>query len=498
MNTRPVRRGRAAISLPLALVLVTFAGLILAMFGCDRKVGDEKPSAAIEAEAVEVAPAPADQLVTFEMALYLLSPAKQDLPKQLADARAAKFSDIAEADPAHKPDGPVVRARVAPLDQYAPPGPDVLRFAGHGLTPAHLKKLADPAAAWVLDFACPPADALRTVRRAGELMLHLARNNDAVIWDELTREVFAPDALEKQRLQGWDEGAAGRAAAGSGPDAAPASPGIPDVSRHVTVHYYTLTEGRPPRAITLGMAKFGCPDVVMQEVPRADSRSAGGLMNLVCQTLVERGVPPESTKPRAFKVDLEALKHREVKTSALAAQKPGGSRAALLTVRPAKPEEGDPDNRLLELTFDRQRGKTAIERQAAFLVAFSGAEDKISMARDNDAELNAARDRARAEIQSTKKPQFRRGLPGGEVLMVKAPFKTDDNSVEWMWVEVLTWDADGTIHGTLQNQPAKVAALHPGSEVTVLESDLFDYIHRKSDGTTEGNETGKILAKQGE
>jgi uncharacterized protein YegJ (DUF2314 family) len=498
MNTRLVRRGRAAVSLPIALVLVTLAGLILATSGCDRKVGDEKPSAATEAEAVAVAPAPADQLVTFEMALYLLSPAKQDLSKQLADARAAKFSDLAEADPSHKPDGPVVRARVAPLDQYAPPGAEVLRFAGHGLTPEHLKKLADPAAAWVLDFACPPADALRTVRRAGALMLHLAQNNDAVIWDELTREVFSADAWQKLRLEGWDDGAADQAAGGGGAEASTASPGIPDVSRHVTIHYYTLTEGRPPRAITLGMAKFGCPDVVLQEVPRVDSRSAAGLMNLVCQTLVERGVPPESTKPRAFKVDVGALKHREVKASTLAGQKAGGSHAGLLTVRPAKREEGDPDNRLLELTFDRQRGKTPMERQAAFLVAFFGGEDKISQARHDDAELNAARDRARAEIVSKKKPQFRKGLPGGEVLLVKAPFKTDDHSVEWMWVEVLTWDANGRIHGTLQNQPAKVAALHPGSEVTVRESELFDYIHRKADGTTEGNETGKILAKQEE
>ena len=47
------------------------------------------------------------------------------------------------------------------------------------------------------------------VNDAGELMLHLARNNDAVIWDELTREVFAPDAWQKQRLEGWDNSAAG-------------------------------------------------------------------------------------------------------------------------------------------------------------------------------------------------------------------------------------------------------------------------------------------------
>ena len=463
-----------------------FALVTLALFarGCDRRSGDAAQTVESEAEATAVAP-PSNEPVRFEMALYLLSPPARDLQTQARDARAKDFTDIAEAAPDKNFEGPVLRTRVAPLDQYAPPDAEALRYKGRGFIPALAERLAKAYAAWVFDFACPPGDSQRTVRRAGELMLHLARNNDAVIWDELTREVFSPEAWQKQRVDGWDEGPA------AGPLA------IPDVSRHVTIHYYTSTDGRPPRAITLGMAKFGCPDVVMQEVPRSDSSSAADLINLVCQTLVERGVPPQSDKPRPFKLDIDALRHREVKKAVSDRMSGGASRTAMVTIRPAKRDEGDPDNRLIEITFDRHPGRTPIERQAAFLGKFFGAQDQVSYVPDYDAALLAARDRARKILLTEKKPAFRNGQPLGEMLLVKAPFATDDGGQEWMWVEVLEWHADGRIGGVLQNRPARIAALRAGAEVTVQEADLFDYMLRRANGPQEGNETGRILEKQG-
>jgi hypothetical protein len=43
-----------------------------------------------------------------------------------------------------------------------------------------------------------------------------------------------------------------------------------------------------------------------------------------------------------------------------------------------------------------------------------------------------------------------------------------------------------------------VKGLKPGSPVTVNESDVFDYIWIKPDGSREGNETGKILLEKAE
>src|SRR5687768_13495986 len=96
-------------------LLSAFITLALSAPGCDRRSGEEARTRESEAEAVAVAP-PSDEPVTFEMALYLLSPAKQDLHTQISDALAKEFADIAEAAPDKKLDGPVLRTRVAPLD----------------------------------------------------------------------------------------------------------------------------------------------------------------------------------------------------------------------------------------------------------------------------------------------------------------------------------------------------------------------------------------------
>jgi hypothetical protein len=56
--------------------------------------------------------------------------------------------------------------------------------------------------------------------------------------------------------------------------------------------------------------------------------------------------------------------------------------------------------------------------------------------------------------------------------------------------------------GPLATEPAifeyavyLIEPLKAGSEVTIRVSDIFDYIHRLPDGTSEGNETGALIQK---
>ena len=75
--------------------------------------------------------------------------------------------------------------------------------------------------------------------------------------------------------------------------------------------------------------------------------------------------------------------------------------------------------------------------------------------------------------------------------MVKKPFETA-NGNEWMWIEVTQWEGE-QMTGVLQNDPYEIPDLKAGAVVIFSESEVFDYILYKPDGTTEGNETGKIL-----
>ena len=67
---------------------------------------------------------------------------------------------------------------------------------------------------------------------------------------------------------------------------------------------------------------------------------------------------------------------------------------------------------------------------------------------------------------------------------------------KFMWVEVVRWSANGDLRGMLMSEPRSVRALRAGQEVTIAESDFYDYLRSYAEGTTEGSETGKILQQR--
>jgi len=156
-------------------------------------------------------------------------------------------------------------------------------------------------------------------------------------------------------------------------------------------------------------------------------------------------------------------------------------------------QEGDADNRLVRIAFDRQDGPDEHSRQSALSAALFGSEDRVSQIR-HDAKLLAARDAARAKLPALR-DTFNRGLAPGEYIDVKAPFATDGGGREWMWVEVRAWHGD-RIEGTLQNEPDDVKRLRVGQDVVVSQAELFDYLFRHADGRVEGNTTGAAIAEQ--
>jgi len=110
----------------------------------------------------------------------------------------------------------------------------------------------------------------------------------------------------------------------------------------------------------------------------------------------------------------------------------------------------------------------------------------------HDEAVLAASRRARDRLRGTLKPRFIAGLPQGERLMVKAPFKTPAGGLEWMWVRIARWDGP-RIHGVLENDPVHVRNLRAGAHVEVREDDVLDYILFRDDGSKEGNETAELL-----
>src|SRR6185436_6357655 len=104
--------------------------------------------------------------------------------------------------------------------------------------------------------------------------------------------------------------------------------------------------GELQRAVTLGMAKFGLPDVVVESFTASLSNSMASLVDLVCQTLLERG---RLESPGRLTLDVDGLADTDLKKTLIQSMRPNAQRKAEIRVAVGKRAEGDPENRLIEI-----------------------------------------------------------------------------------------------------------------------------------------------------
>ncbi len=414
-------------------------------------------------------PVPAGELLgegfVFEAAVYHFAPPPANVKDEAKAVFAAASIAVGETAFTIVPKVPTAVILSPPVSELPPPSLDFLRHSARGLDDAAKEALQHPAAVTALRISGPAAKAVPSYRAALRALLAIEKAGPGAILDDETRETFSREKLTA------------RAEAFSGP--------VPVIREHVVVHVYK--SGSLLRAVSLGMRKLGLPDMAVSEVSHSNSEAMVSLMTYALQSFAEHPALPEAGK---LALDIPSLAGDPKRDEfAGGASRPGTGKGTLHLVQ-AKPEEGDADNRLIGLDFPGPE-KSLHERQAKALATILGSgEGPMVMARPDDAELERARERARAKVM-TLKPRWRDG-PDVEGLLVKGPFRTSSGGVEWMWVEVTRWRGK-TLDGILQNEPFDVPKLKPGARVTVDEGEIFDFIHRLPDGGVEGNETSRIL-----
>lgn len=309
---------------------------------------------------------------------------------------------------------------------------------------------------------------LKRLRAFEALTLQMAKRHGGAVWDESTHEILTAEAWEALRVSSW-EGE------------------LCDAATHVRIRQYAASPDRF-RAMTYGMSVMGLPDLVIDDVPPPHSDQAALLIEAAAQTMVEGA---ELTRTGQLEIDLAAIKHGAAKRGLLeGATKPG---RLVIKLKVAKKEAGDPEGRLYAFDVSSFPGATAGEQLGSALsTLFGPVSDEPVMRSGDDKELAEAAKRVQAKVPDLA-ARARKGIPPGEVLLVKAPFDTDDDSVEWMWIDVTAWDK-GTVRGHLANRPTRIKGLMSGAKVEVPEAKIADYLWKKADGTSEGGESIKILA----
>lgn len=413
-----------------------------------------------------------DERVGIEYVIYFINKPKVDPEKILKEALTADFPEYKKLQVRERPQGDELYVGSSLIENaqenYPPPNGEVLRFFGRGIPPKQAGELEKSNLAFSIFVTVPGNQCLKGLADSGELVYRISEQTGGFVWDSQTREMFSAEKLKEIRSV--------------------ASPETIDVSDHVTVHAYQ--NGEYVRAVTLGMSKFGLPDVVVSETT---NQNIAQLITLFCQSLVET---PVLSTAGIYDLNLNEIQSpsvREVFSELIEANK---TKTVKLSLHQGKAEAGDAENRLIELGFERYElaDQHAGQAQAiADLMGESG-DDPIQYRSENDQELLAVSEKAKQKLPALRE-HFNNGLEPNESIVVKAPFKTPDDGIEWMWVQVVSWEGD-QIKGQLNNDPRHIPDLHSGQTVNVKMDELFDYMHYKPDGSYEGNETAKIIQKR--
>ena len=382
---------------------------------------------------------------------------------------------VTEPKEAPKPAFVAMEREVAPLENYPVPDAPYLERWGIGIKGPDAAAVQASKEAVRLILIVPKDSTWEMAKRFTELTGDFAQKTGAFIWDSATRQFFSAAAWRERRIEPW-------------------TGAIPDVSDQITIHAYRVAETNYVRAITLGMEKFALPDLVIQQMLASETRSGGNLINVTAQLLAEE---PVIEHPGEYHLRLAALKNEAVSKMHRKNLLKGATEEARLALVIGRPEDGDPDNPLVELDFRNGVGRSNDERRQATFAQIWGSADTLIGVRHNEAILAASK-AAKAKLPALQKI-FARGLAPGERIILKAPFARDDGEGnEWMWVEILKWPAEGKATGILQNEPHYVKKLRAGSRVLIKPEEVFDYVYYKTDGTKEGNETGRLMQQQTE
>lgn len=298
----------------------------------------------------------------------------------------------------------------------------------------------------------------------------ITRNKKVAVVDFSSRQVYNLDAWDSVRTESFQK------------------PPV-NINDHIIFHSYR--DGEYCRIVSLGLNKFGLPELVLNNIACSDQQNFGMIMNALAQSIFEDpNINADSTRT----LDISKIKNATVRQM-LEVKDPKVKGKAEVRLRSVPPQEGDNLYYHLELAFVNKEFGSPQEEQMALANDLVGVQEDNAQQTEHDEELLAASEHAKQRLPELKK-MFNDGLGLNGSILVKSPFARQDiEGNEWMWVEVTKW-TDDTMEGILQNEPNFIEGLAVGSAVTIKESEIFDYILYKADGSMEGNETGKILEQR--
>jgi uncharacterized protein YegJ (DUF2314 family) len=258
----------------------------------------------------------------------------------------------------------------------------------------------------------------------------------------------------------------------------------PFVRRHIVIQLYRQDNGTA-RLLTLGMARFGSPDMSI----RGANMPSGPLLAEVLNAAASKVAHGASESP--LTITLEDVASVVGKKPAELSSNPAGAQPVLLDVVEPERIEGDPDNELAELV---PKGGSTREAWDEVVANLFGTPPSMRAPVD-DKELGEVAKKARRDLPDA----IKRFQAGEGELFVKGPFAIPEEArvdggaaTELLWLAAASCDTRACT-GTLSNEPSYATNLAAGKTTGVRRADVVDWMIRQRDGGTAGGESIRVL-----
>ncbi|MBX3258603.1 MAG: DUF2314 domain-containing protein [Labilithrix sp.] len=349
------------------------------------------------------------------------------------------------------------------------------------------------------DLILPPEDTMDTVApgltpservsaRAKRTAVVIRTQGDLTPEQVPARAVFAATAVLAEALTGfvYDEVARRIVTAhDAASHAIVVALGEPAFARkHIVVQLYRQDDGTA-RLLTLGMQRFGSPDLSIRGANMASGPMLAEVINAAASQIAH------GASGSAITVTLADVARVVGKTPAELSANADGARPVELDVVTPERIEGDPANEMAELV---PKGGATREAWDTVVATLFGVTPSTTAAVD-DPELAGVAEDARRSLPAA----IERFEAGEGELFVKGPFPIPEEarvdggaSTETLWLAAASCDARRCT-GVLSNEPSYATNIALGKTTSVKRDEAVDWMIHRRDGGVVGGESIKVL-----
>lgn len=221
---------------------------------------------------------------------------------------------------------------------------------GKRISNSKRKELQNAKNALSVRFAYPKDILFSSLKKANKTIYNIAKKYNGLIWDIETKEILTAKQWRKKRLH-KDIGK------------------IPLVENHISIN--TFKKNKKNIAITLGMSKFGQPDILIKDYTITNHQAIKNLLNLISQSLIEG-----QKVSRNLNIDLNMISNKDFINRIFQIRKDKNLNISI-PIAMGHWEEDFSNNYIIEILFDHIKGKSLKEKQRKLISEIFGLEDEI-------------------------------------------------------------------------------------------------------------------------